>query len=261
MTLRAVFFDLDDTLIDWSGFNEDWSLIERRHIQPVFEYFIREGHLAPIELDIYLKAYRNNVMNAWADSRQTLKAVHVGDLLIETATALGAAPETIAMERMFEVYGWGIVPGTVAFPEVPTVLQHLIENGLQIGIVTNAPQPMALRDRELAGHGLFDYFPACRISAADAGYLKPHPAIFQLALDTLGVEPDEAVFVGDDLDADIVGARKMGIRAVLRVTRHTVNSPRRDVQPDARVNSLTELPAILDTWFPGWRASQGPNEN
>ncbi|MDZ4768411.1 MAG: HAD family hydrolase [Chloroflexota bacterium] len=252
--LRAVFFDLDDTLIDWSGFNDDWAMLERSLMGAVHSYFVDEGHLS-IDLEGYLQAFRTRVMNAWIASRSSLKAVHIGQIIVETAGELGATVDRIDMERCLQAYAWGIVPGTVVFPDVVEALKLLIANDIQIGIVTNAPQPMVMRDLELTAHGLFEYFPDCRISAADAGYLKPHRAIFQLALDTLGIRADEAVFVGDDLDADIVGAGQMGIRSVLRITRHTAAGLRDEIVPDASVHSLSELPAVLDRWYPGWRRS------
>jgi putative hydrolase of the HAD superfamily len=84
------------------------------------------------------------------------------------------------------------------------------------------------------------------------GYLKPHPLIFQTALRCVGTQPDETVFVGDDPEADIVGAHKAGLRAVLRrQTRRKVSLD--SITPDAEINGLDELLPILDQWYPGWR--------
>jgi putative hydrolase of the HAD superfamily len=257
--LRAVLFDMDDTLIDWSGFNEDWPELERRFMVGVHDYLEAEGLLTS-GLDAYLNEFRRRISVGWMNSRTSLEALHIGRLIVETAQHLGAPLDRLDMARLLEVYAWDVVPGTVVFPDVIETLALLTASEIQIGIVTNAPQPMTLRDRELVTHGLFDYFPACRISAADVGVLKPHPAIFQHALDLLGVTADEAVFVGDDLEADIAGAKQMGIRSVLRVTRHTINGHRRhDIVPDARIHSFHELPGQLDIWFPGWRPGGEPS--
>ena len=112
--------------------------------------------------------------------------------------AFGVPADALDAHRCLEAYHWEMIPGTRIFPEVPETLALLREHGLKIGIVTNAHQPMWIRDVEITAHGLFDFFPDCRISAADVGYLKPHPVIFQTALRCLGTKPEETVFVGDD---------------------------------------------------------------
>jgi putative hydrolase of the HAD superfamily len=107
-----------------------------------------------------------------------------------------------------------------------------------------------MRDFELTDHGILDFFPDCRVTAADAGYLKPHPEIFEYALNKLGVSADEAVFVGDNAVADIAGAQGAGMRAILRRKADRLPATSGLVIPDATITSLRELPAILDAWFP-----------
>jgi FMN phosphatase YigB (HAD superfamily) len=87
------------------------------------------------------------------------------------------------------------------------------------------------------------------------GWQKPHSAIFQRALQLGGVSADEAVMVGDRMDADILGAKRTGMRAVLRRTPHA--QPEVDVAPDAQLDDLTELPAVLSAWLDR-PSAQGP---
>ena len=58
-------------------------------------------------------------------------------------------------------------------------------------------------------------------SSHSVGWRKPHPAIFQRALDLTGARAEETVMVGDRLDADVAGAQALGMRAVLRRTAYT----------------------------------------
>jgi FMN phosphatase YigB (HAD superfamily) len=146
------------------------------------------------------------------------------------------------------------VPGTTTFPEAVEMLKLFQKNNVKVGIITNAYQPMWLRDQELRDHGLLDYFPTCRISAADVGYLKPHPAIFDGALRCLGTSPSETVFVGDNPIADIAGAQGAGLQAILRVVHSVPPMLSGLIIPDGAINSLKELPEVLDNLFPGWRA-------
>ena len=122
-----------------------------------------------------------------------------------------------------------------------------------LGLITNASTPMWLRDTELEEVGLLHYFSDCRLSAVDVGYLKPHPAIFQHALDKLQLQPSEVVFVGDNPEADVSGAQSVGMKAVLRVVQKPGIITSRLFTPDARIDTFHELPAILDEWYPGWR--------
>lgn len=77
---------------------------------------------------------------------------------------------------------------------------------------------------------------------------KPSQAFFRLALDDLGVAPDAALMVGDDIEADIGGAQGAGLRAV-QVETGKYTAADRDhplVTPDARIPSIAELPALIE---------------
>ncbi len=249
--LKAVLFDLDDTLIDWSGFTDDWATVERKHLTGVFDYICAEVH--PLDdFEAYVAEVRSRMMAAWTSARTNFRAPNLGTVLIESAASLGVPADRLDARRCLEAYAWEAVKGTVGFPDAAPFLQLLHDHGIKIGIVTNAHQPMWLRDIEMKTHGLFDFFPTCRISAADVGYLKPHPAIFQTALKCLNTRPEETVFVGDNPEADVAGAQAVGIFAVLREVHHTDLSLT-NIVPDATITSLEELPAILDEQFPGWR--------
>ena len=132
-------------------------------------------------------------------------------------------------------------------------LKLMRSHGVRFGIVTNAFQPMWLRDVELEEHGLLEFFPDCRISAADVGYLKPHPSIFEAALQCLGTKPEETIFIGDNPVADIAGGQSAGMQTVVRITHPSPPMLSGLIVPDHALNSFTELPDILDVWHPGWR--------
>jgi FMN phosphatase YigB (HAD superfamily) len=84
-------------------------------------------------------------------------------------------------------------------------------------------------------------------SSHSVGWQKPHRAIYDRALQLAGVEASEAFMVGDRLDADILGAKRLGMRTVWRRTQH--EQAKVDVEPDATIRDLTELPAVVTPWL------------
>jgi HAD superfamily hydrolase (TIGR01549 family) len=253
--LKAVLFDMDDTLIDWSTFTADWRTLETKHMRCVYDYLSEQGRPLQSSFEHVLNDFSDRVMAAWASARGSLRAPHMGHILMQTLQAHGfEQDERIAMAECLEAYDWGKIPGVELFADVPGVLQTLIGRGISIGIVTNAFQPMYLRDRELIAYDLLRFFPDVnlRISAADVGYLKPHPAIFEHALNALATRPEETVFVGDNLVADIGGSQQAGMKGVLRSREAQSSLVSEMIEPDATITVLDELLPLLDRWYGDW---------
>jgi putative hydrolase of the HAD superfamily len=254
MMLKAVLFDLDDTLIDWSPFSHDqWETMETRRLSRVIAHFRDHGHTLEDER-AFMSEFMLRTTRAWNDASQYLRAPHIGNVMMEAAAAVGVPANLLDHDTVMRAYDWNVADGIGLFPEVPEVLGILRAAGLKVGIVTNAYQPMWMRDIELQTLGVLDYFPHCRISAADVGFLKPHPHIFETALASIGAQASEAVFVGDDPTADMVGAKQVGMRAVYRPNVRRPNA-QLEVTPDGTISSLHDLLPLLDTWYPGWRGS------
>jgi HAD superfamily hydrolase (TIGR01458 family) len=79
---------------------------------------------------------------------------------------------------------------------------------------------------------------------------KPSPEFFRLALDALGVPPEEALMVGDDVLSDVGGAQAAGIRGVLVRTgkARPEDERREDIRPDGVIDSIADLPELLREW-------------
>jgi putative hydrolase of the HAD superfamily len=88
---------------------------------------------------------------------------------------------------------------------------------------------------------LLDLFPV-RVYSSEVGYRKPDARIFQIALDQLDVTAREAMFVGDLVKTDMVGARGMGMTTVLKQPWGTSRSHRR---ADFVIQQLSELTGIV----------------
>ena len=154
----------------------------------------------------------------------------------------------------------GIFLGRTLFSDAVPTLDWLRQRGYRIGSVTNRVLGGEPFREELGHYGLLDYFEVFSISC-DVGYMKPHPRIFQHALEALDVSPQEAAMVGDSLRADVGGAQALGMTAVWR--RNNVGEPTEDdlasersgdgelgkLKPDFVVENLwtiTELPIFRD---------------
>jgi putative hydrolase of the HAD superfamily len=245
---------MDDTLIDWSQRTQDWYEYERQHLGQVFDYIAREVHPVRAPEDFY-EAARVLAREAWLEAERGLRAPNLGTVMSKALEQIGVPINLIDAEACLRAYDWQPVGGVAVYPDVAEVLPLLVAHQVKIGLITNAYQPMWMRDRELEAFGLLAHFANCRLSAADVGYLKPHPAIFQAALECLGAKSDEAVFIGDNPEADIAGAQSVGMKGVLRVGKCVPPMISGLIIPDGAINSLHELLSLLDTWYPDWRNS------
>ncbi len=117
--------------------------------------------------------------------------------------------------------------------EAVPVLEELKRRELRLGVVSNSEDGRVAE--LLRTIDIFHFFDAC-IDSHLVEYAKPDSRIFLHAVNQLGVEPREAIYVGDSYTQDISGAREAGLRAVLYDPL--------DLQPQAntlRIHSLTEL--------------------
>jgi putative hydrolase of the HAD superfamily len=148
-------------------------------------------------------------------------------------TGMGG-PEAIASECATEIeQGWEVSENFELFEDALPVLEELRAAGLKIGVVSNGIRDLTA----FVTHHRLDV--DAIVDSRSHGRVKPHPTIFQAALDVLGVDPADAVMVGDSLEEDVEGARALGMRAIL--------VDREDRHPDVeeRLTDLYGLPAAL----------------
>jgi putative hydrolase of the HAD superfamily len=121
------------------------------------------------------------------------------------------------------------------YPDVEPALLELRERGMTLVIASNwdCSLPEWLRPA-----GILDLVDGV-VTSAEVGAAKPSPRVFERALGIAGVEPAEALHVGDKVDNDIEGAAAAGIRGVLLQRE---GDPPSDVES---IRSLRELPALL----------------
>jgi putative hydrolase of the HAD superfamily len=240
--ISAVLFDLDDTLLDWSRQLTDWQDITRHHINKVHDYLSARGHILP-DQSAFFQHYMTTLVQSWDKAKQTWAGVYFADVLRQCFAALALDVGQIDFHEVMQVYDWRPLPGVVPYSDAIPVLQTLRQQGYKVGLITNSMFPMWMRDIELREYQLLEFFDA-RITSGDTGYMKPHPAIFQKALDLLGADARQAVFVGDRPINDIAGANESGLVSILVVPPH-LQRDLDDTRPDYTINCLSELLPIL----------------
>ncbi|WP_297418292.1 TIGR02253 family HAD-type hydrolase [Thermococcus sp.] len=93
------------------------------------------------------------------------------------------------------------------YPDTVPTLEWLKDEGYRLGVITSGPEYQRLK-LELAG--LSGYFKVV-VTREDVRAIKPEPGVFLYALERLGVDPEEAIMVGDSLSQDVYGAKNVGM--------------------------------------------------
>ena len=134
-------------------------------------------------------------------------------------------------------------------PHLKETIETLHGMGLRLGMISNIIST-TLVPKVLEAYGVAQYM-ECVVMSSSTGIRKPDPAIFRIAMDELGVTPEETGYVGDTISRDVLGARNAGLGLAVRLNNPSI--AHRDAAftgPDAPradyvINELYELPEIL----------------
>ena len=149
-------------------------------------------------------------------------------------------PDELASDCATEIeQGWEVSENFELFEDALPVLEELRAAGLGIGLVSNGIRDLT----EFVAHHRLDV--DAIVDSRRHGRVKPHPTIFQAALELLGVDAADAVMVGDSLEEDVEGARALGLRASL------IDREDRHPEVEERLTDLYGLPAALGLTRPG----------
>jgi HAD superfamily hydrolase (TIGR01549 family) len=123
-------------------------------------------------------------------------------------------------------------------PDARPALDWARRQGHRIVVITDADPYFVAQ--VMPSTGLVDLWDGI-VTAADAGYPKPDPRIFKLALERAGVHPSSAIMVGDSYERDVLGARAAGIPRAVLVDRHRA----RTIDEVPVITTLDALPAAI----------------
>jgi len=199
------------------------------------QFRIQVPHLREVDL-------AERVLHVLAALRGATVPATDADAWDDAAARELADPADIAFA--VETYSSGFVATMAALPEADATLRGAHAAGYRLGILSNWPLARTI-DRYVDVAGWSDLLAAVIVSQR-VGVIKPHPAIFGVAAEALGLAPDRLLHVGDDWAADVVGAKRAGWRvAYLRGHQRDTPLPTstRDssATPDVELDSLSEL--------------------
>jgi len=226
MTVEAVLFDWGGTLTPWNDLApaDAWRSFAAAH----------DG--ADADALHVAEAAR------WAAVRDTARAFTLDHVLADAGHA--ASPAALAAYRAF----WE--PVSVTHPDAAPVLRELRGRGLKLGVLSSTAWPAAWHEAWLHRDGLLELFDGC-VWSSELEWTKPHPSAFTAVMAAVGVEdPGRCVFVGDRPHDDIAGAKRAGMRAVLvpHSAIPAVQQVPTDVEPDAVLHRLADLPELIADW-------------
>ena len=191
--IKAVIFDLDNTLLDFISMKESavssavhamieagLDLDEKSSYERIITLYQETGWENQQIFDIFLKEKTGEVDNKYL--------------------AAAIVSYRRAREATLRLY-----------PDVQRTLNILAKMGLKLAVVSDAPSREAwMRIYYLNLHHVFDLV----LTFDDVGERKPSPKGFEMALEKLGIKTDEALMIGDWPERDVVGASKLGIKTI-----------------------------------------------
>jgi len=220
--IRAIIFDLDNTLVDFMS-------MKRLAVDAAIHAMIDAG------LPFDVETAEKEILSVY--EREGIEYQTVFDDFLEAK--LGHVDHKILAAGVV-AYRRAKEAALVLYPHVTVTLMDLIKLGLDLAVVSDAPRREAwLRLCSLNLHHMFDVV----VTFDDTGERKPSAAPFRRVLSELGVEPHEALMVGDWPERDVVGAAKVKIQTVFARYGDTFGTV--DSGADYEIDDIQELIGIV----------------
>jgi putative hydrolase of the HAD superfamily len=203
--LRAVLFDWGDTLFH---FAYDEELLEAGW-EAGLATLDRDGLPGPDETAARFREQYLPLLFVPG----SVDEVEYPGMIRELLDGFGVEVDDGALDRFLEAEHAAWEPARQMGAQTHALLDSLRDRGLATGLVSNAFDPGWLLHRDLEQMGLAQRLDFS-VFSSEVGMRKPHPEIFERALEALEVDPDRALFVGDRLYEDVRGAAEVGMTTV-----------------------------------------------
>jgi putative hydrolase of the HAD superfamily len=203
--LEAVLFDWGDTLFHFA-YEDD--LLERGWADGL-AVLGRDG--LPDESET-AAVFREHYLPLLVGT-DSLDELEYPGVVVEVLGRFGIEPTEEELERFLVAEHAAWAPARQLGAHTHSLLDSIRDRGLKTGLVSNAFDPEWLLLQDLEAMGLRERLDVAVFSSA-VGKRKPHPLIFETALQGLGVAPADALFVGDRRYPDMQGAKELGMTTV-----------------------------------------------
>src|SRR5581483_3938446 len=220
-----IFFDIDGTLIDHTSASATASLVFFDKYPKAIP-FRREQFPTAWEdiLNKHFNRFCRGELSLWEQRRARMREVF-------------DAPEMSDEQTDSRYYGFvcEYEKLTRAYDDVPRCLEKLA--GLPMGVISNGPRDQQIGKLKRAG--LLRYF-SVMVYSEDMGIGKPSPGIFLEACRKAGESPESCTYIGDNVDADVIPSRALGMKGI-----HLSRRGSSPTDPPS-ISSLDELGSVLN---------------
>lgn len=241
-------------IFDWGGTLTPWHTID---LGQQWRVFAREVHGIPIDSDEVPREDLDRAQElgerlhaveqaAWQRVQEDHRSARLDDILAEA----GVDPREDRHHVALAAYRRFWEPHTRTDPQVRPLLEGLRARGLKVGVLSNTIWSGEFHREIFARDGVLDLIDG-DVYSSELHVMKPHAEAFEAACAALGVEPVNAVFVGDRLFEDVLGSQEVGMRAIW-VPHRDVPIDQQvtvDATPDGVAESLVDVLDVLDPWL------------
>jgi putative hydrolase of the HAD superfamily len=235
MALRAVLFDIDDTLYSTTEFAR---LARENAVQAMIDAGLDvPAAVVQGELQDVIREFSSNYDHHFDQLLKRLRPAGLSRINPALIVAAGVAAYHDTKFRSLQ-----------PFPDVAPMLDRLRAAGVTAGVITHGWTTK--QAEKIIRLGLLPHLdPGAVFISNQIGVSKPNPKLYGLALDDLGLTPAEAMYVGDNPEHDIAPPRLLGMRTVWarRASKHTLEGT--GIEPDHVVSDFVELEGILRTEY------------
>lgn len=231
MVIKAIFFDLDDTLHD--------------HLFPLSNALKETlpSYYGQVDAVVLYKQFRHFSDILWKSynaDELTLEELRINRIML----ALESLQMTITREQAgeFQSRYEHHLAHLQLFPEVPVLLETLTNDGFIVGVITNGP--VEHQYKKLKSLGITTYFHRDLIFISDeVGIAKPNPQLFEQVARKTGFAPNEHLYIGDTWENDIAAPSNAGWQSIWFNHRNRVSETNH--KPLAVINKLSSVLEVV----------------
>jgi len=232
LSIKAIFFDLDNTLVDCAT-------ADTRTYEIIA--FLSHQNNSRINTPQLIKDFKELFTNIPFDPNGQIPFYPWRTILWQKALAAQEMDDPILAEKMNKAFHSERLAFYTFIPGTQEMLTALLSKYIGV-IITNGAS--GIQRPKLKACNAYDYFDHILVGGEEP-YEKPHPSIFYKACDLVKCTPEEAVIVGDSLATDIQGGLSSGLASTIWVNPKNKTIPEKGPYPDFQIFSVLELPLIL----------------